>query len=69
MAVDVEYQGDDYRDVAPEDEQEITDQLRRFADWIYARLEADYEWRNADAQIDENIISNEFEFYADGIIA
>ena len=69
MSVDVEYQGDDYRDVAREDEQEITDQLRLFADWIYDKLEADYEWRNAAEQVDESIIANEYEFDEEGGIA
>lgn len=34
--------------------------------WIYKALEAEYEWANADAQVDENIIINEYEFNTDG---
>lgn len=66
MSVDVEYQGDDCRDVSRDDEQEITDQLRLFADWIYDRLEADYDWHNADEQVDDSIIANEYEFTEEG---
>ena len=48
------------------DNDEITDQLRYFADWIYTRLEAEYDFMNADAQVDENIISSEYEFTEEG---
>lgn len=34
--------------------------------WIYKQLEADYDWRNADEQIDEDIRTNEYEFTAEG---
>ena len=32
-------------------------------------LEAAYDWDNADAQVDENIIANEYEFTEDGEVA
>ena len=62
MTVDVEYQGDDRRDVVPDDAQEITDKLRLFADWIYDRLEADYDYVNSDEAIDERMSIDEYEF-------
>jgi hypothetical protein len=40
--------------------------LRDFADWIYSRLECEYEWQNADEQVADNIIANGYEFTADG---
>lgn len=33
---------------------------------IYAALEAEYEWRNADEQVEENIRANGFDFDEDG---
>lgn len=36
--------------------------------WIYKRLETDYEWNNADEQVDENIRCNEYEFDENGSI-
>ena len=40
--------------------------LRRFADWIYARLEAEDEYLNSDECIDEQLTSNEYVFDEDG---
>lgn len=40
--------------------------MREFADWIYSRLEAEYEYQNADEQVDESIRINEYEFAEDG---
>jgi hypothetical protein len=34
--------------------------------WIYRQLEREYDYQNADAQVDENIRANEYEFYEDG---
>lgn len=44
----------------------ITDQLRYFADWIYSQLEKEYDFLNSDAQVDESIIANEYEFTEEG---
>ena len=43
-------------------ENDIIDLLRDFMDWIYKKLENEYEWLNSNEQIDESIISNEYEF-------
>jgi hypothetical protein len=40
--------------------------MRDFADWIYNQLEADYEWRMADEQVDETILANEYTFSETG---
>lgn len=34
--------------------------------WIYKRLMEEWEYQDADAQVDENIIANEYEFTEDG---
>lgn len=34
--------------------------------WIYKTLEKEYEWRNADEQVDECIEANEYTFTEDG---
>jgi hypothetical protein len=36
--------------------------------WIYRTLEAEYEWQNADEQVADVIIANEYDFNADGSI-
>jgi len=48
------------------DNDEIEDQLRYFADWIYTQLEKEYDFLNSDAQVDESIECNEYEFTEDG---
>jgi hypothetical protein len=44
----------------------VSETLRDFMKWIYRNLEAEYDYQNADEQIAETIIANEYEFYADG---
>lgn len=36
--------------------------------WIYKQLEKNYEWQNADEQVDEAIEANGYEFTEDGVI-
>lgn len=48
------------------DEDGITRALRDFADWIYRQLEAEYEWRLADEQVDDAITANEYDFDENG---
>jgi len=40
--------------------------LVRFMQWMYRQLEAEYDYRNSDEQIDESITANEYEFTEDG---
>lgn len=47
-------------------EDDITQAMRDFADWIYRQLESEYEWRMADEQVDDAITANEYEFDATG---
>jgi len=46
--------------------EELTQLMRDFADWIYAQLKGEYEWRMADEQVDESIRANEYDFDEDG---
>jgi hypothetical protein len=58
------YQGEDYADT---DVQEtIVELLRDFMQWIYRQLEQEWEYRNSDAVVDEEIEANEYEFTEDG---
>lgn len=66
MSVEVYVNGDD----APREiEDDVKQLMRDFADWIYSQLEADYNWRMADEQVDDSIRANEYEFDEDGEIA
>lgn len=58
----------DHEDRYATDEEEdgIKDGLRYFMDWIYCKLEDEYEWLMSDEQIDEEIIANGYEFTEDG---
>lgn len=50
-------------------ESDITQALRDFADWIYSRLESEWDWINSDEQTDETLIANEYEFDESGNVA
>jgi len=65
MSVEVYHYDDDYRDLGSA-EDDITQLLRDFADWIYNQLENAYEYRMSDEAVDETIIANEYEFTEDG---
>lgn len=54
----------DKRDITESEEDDIKDELRSFADWIYSRLEAEYEWLNSD----ESIRANGYEFDSNGVL-
>lgn len=47
-------------------EEDLKDLLRDFMRWIYSALEREYDWLNADEQVDESIEINEYEFNEDG---
>jgi len=44
----------------------IAEALRDLMRWVYNSLEAEYEYQNANEQVDENIRANEYEFDEDG---
>lgn len=47
-------------------ENRLMDAARDYMDWIYRALEKEHDWLLADAQINNAIRANEYEFYADG---
>ena len=53
-------------DVGGDLEDDIADTLRDFMRWIYKSLESEWEYQNADEQVDENIRANEYTFTEDG---
>jgi hypothetical protein len=55
--------GDELEDV--ELEEKILDLMRDFADWIYKGLEAEYDYRLSDENIDERIGCGEYQFDAE----
>lgn len=44
----------------------VQDLARDFAQWIYRSLEREWDYMNADEQVDESIIANEYTFTVDG---
>lgn len=80
MSVDSEWRGpvadamgDEITELPDNDlcdgEETIKRAMRDFADWIYRQLEAEYAYQNADEQVDDSIIANEYEFTETGEIA
>jgi hypothetical protein len=65
MSVKV-WRNPDDRDVSREIEEEVTQLLRQFADWIYHQLEAEHDYRNSDENVDECIRANDYEFTSAG---
>jgi len=49
-------------------EEDVTEALRDLANWLYARLEAEYEYLQSDAAVDESIVMNQYAFTASGKI-
>lgn len=64
MRVEVFKDGSDFD--RPEIDDDIRQLMRDFADWIYSQLEANYEWRMSNENVDESILCNEYEFDEDG---
>jgi hypothetical protein len=56
--------GDDV--ILPEDEERMIELLRDFMRWIYKQLNDEWDYQNADEQVDDNIRANEYEFDEDG---
>ena len=44
----------------------VVNLLRDYMRWIYRQLEHEYDWQNADEQVDENIRINEYTFTKEG---
>lgn len=65
MSVDVWHDDDRYRDIGGTEE-DVRDLLRSFADWIYDKLEAEYDYQTSDEAVEESILCNEYEFEEDG---
>lgn len=53
-------------EVSAADEEQVRDALRDFMLWIYNQLEEDWNCRNSDEAVDEDIMANEYEFTVDG---
>lgn len=49
-------------EMTPGADEELTQLMRDFADWMYRQIEAEYEWRMSDEQVDDSIIANEYDF-------
>ena len=62
----IEVQRADDKEMSDDLEDAIASALRDFADWIYQRLEEEFDWLNADEQVDDAIIANGYEFTEDG---
>lgn len=58
--------GTEYGNVPLTAESTIEDAMTDFAHWFYKTLESEYEYQNADEQVDESIRANEYEFTEEG---
>ena len=63
MDIDVDFGDFNYN---KDTDEELTQLLRDFADWIYKQLESEHDYRMSDECVDEDIQANEYEFDEDG---
>lgn len=57
---------DDERTITAETSDAVSELLRDFMDWIYTRLEKEWDFLNGDEQVAEAIEANEYEFDENG---
>jgi len=50
-------------------DEDLLEQFRYLAQWLYSRLESEYEYLNSDEVVEESIRANEYEFDENGGIA
>lgn len=65
MSVEVEDSENQYRDLG-DAEAEVRQLMRDFADWIYQRLNDEYDYQTSDEAVEESTLANEYEFYQSG---
>lgn len=66
MSVNIEH--NEGHDVSRDTEESMTQAFRDLADWLYSKLESEWDFQNSDEYISEQIIANDYEFNADGSI-
>jgi hypothetical protein len=67
MDIDVQYSEASWHEI-PMHADDIAELMRDFANWMYRQLEAEYEYRMSDENVDECITINEYEFTEEGKI-
>lgn len=68
IRVEVEDSGNRYRDIG-DAEGEVRDLMNDFNDWMFKRLQDEYEYLASDEVVEEAIIANEYEFDERGNLA
>lgn len=60
------YDGDDRYRYIGDAEEEVRELMNDFNDWMFKRLQDEYEHLTSDEVVEESIIANEYEFDEDG---
>ena len=66
--IETEHYEDRYREIEKNDQDEMTEIINDFAQWIYSKLQEAYEYCTSEEAILDNIHASEYEFYKDGEI-
>jgi len=69
MYIEVDYDPPNYQTLDRNTIDTVAYWIEQFANWIYSRIESEYEYQNSDEAIAESIITNEYEFTNQGEIA
>ena len=65
-SINVDRDSDNYQGISEDDQDAVIESLRDFMNWIYARLENEYEYQLSDEVMTENCIANEYQFTENG---
>lgn len=65
IRVSVEHADDPYRDIG-DAEDDVRELMNDFNDWMFKRLQDEYEYLTSDEAVEESIIANEYEFDGGG---
>jgi hypothetical protein len=53
----------------PSVEKQLLDAFRTLADWLYRQLQSEYDYLTSDEVIEAVLLSMDYEFYSDGVLA
>jgi hypothetical protein len=62
MEVSVERDSPVYQDITESAEDAVTEALRDLANWLYRRLEREWNYMMSDEYADDGIVANEYTF-------
>ena len=66
MSIDVERRSQNYQDMTKDAEDMIVEAMRDLAQWLYRKLECEWDYQTSDEIVDDTIRANEYTFTENG---